>query len=460
MARRSPVDQLRRYLITSLGLVSPLLLPACGGAVISDGDDGGVTTDPSGGGSSLDDGTSSDPGMATSSTPGTTGTEGAETDDPDPPPPPPPPVKFDLPPEPDLPPLGACTVTYTETSTLDEYPECPIELEDGICWSGLYWGCVEPQPGQSCAEICPDGDCIAEWWDCEGDMIYEAPVDYCGPYEIDGMCCTLAEGEEECGTDGRPFVVGGVSRQAALRVLARPTATAGAGLPERVREQLAARWAASARAEHASIASFAQFAARLQALGCPASLVADALAAAADEVRHAQFALALAGQHGAQTLEFGPLDTRGAARPDPSLTDTLLACVREGCIGETLAALELGTVAQHCDDPELAAALQAIADDEARHAALAWRFVQWGLRREPGFAASLMALLDSVELRLEASGRIEVLDASERALLRATGCLPADERRRVKREGLRDLVLPCARALLAAHADSQPSASA
>jgi hypothetical protein len=444
-----------------------LLLTACGGAVISDGD-GGVTTDPSGDGSSLDDdddgttGSSSStgptgPGTTTTPEPGTTGPDpDTETDTGDPPDLP----KFDLPPEPDLPPLGDCMVTQTDSTALAEHPECPIVLDDGFCWSNLYWGCVEPEPGQTCDQICPEGDCIAEWWNCEGDMVYEVPLDRCGPYEIDGMCCTLAEIEEGCGTDGRPFVVDGTSRQAALRVReGGPARSPTTALPERVRAQLAARWAASARAEHASIASFAQFAGRLQALGAPASLVAGALSAAGDEVRHAEFTLALADRLGASVLEFGPLDTRGAAKPDPSFADTLLACVREGCVGETLAALELGTVAQHCEDPELAAGLRAIADDEARHAGLAWRVVQWGLEREPSLAPRVAALFESLGmLGMGTSVVSESSTTHERALLRAHGCLPADERRRVELNGLRELVLPCARALLAAHGHARPAA--
>jgi hypothetical protein len=463
MTLRSPVEQLRRYLISSLGLATPLLLAACGSTpVVSEGD-GGVTTDPSGDGSSVDDddddddGTTGVPGTTTAPMPGTTGTTapdpdtGTDTDDPDPP-------KWDMPGEsPDLPPLGECVITLADGAALSEHPECPIELDDdGVCWSGLYWGCVDLEPGETCEQLCPGGDCIAEWWNCGGDQIFDQPLEVCGPYEIDGMCCSLAEVHEGCGSDGRPFIVDGASRQAALRVLDRKPAPTQVPLPDRVRSQLASRWAAIARAEHASIASFAQFAARLQALGAPASLVAGALTAAADEVRHAEFTLALASQLSGRALEFGPLDTRGAAKPDLSFADTLLACVREGCIGETLAALELATAAQRCEDPELAASLRAIADDEARHAALAWRFVQWGLAREPSLAPRLAALFESLgssDSRETDSSASERPD--ERALLRAHGCLPTDERRRVEANGLRELVLPCAHALLAAHAPAR-----
>jgi hypothetical protein len=446
---RSPIERLKQHLLVSLGVSPALLLAACSGEPPS-AEEAGVTTNPSSSATTSDDGNddaTSDggsvppnptTGTSTSSDSGDGDSGDGDSGDGDGDPAP----KLDVAPEPDLPPLGDCTVTQTDASALDEHPECPIVLDDVGCWSSLYWGCIELEPGQTCARACVDGNCIGDWFNCAGDAVYEFPVDICGPYEIDGMCCSLAEMPEFCGTDGRPFVVAGVARQALLR--ARTRTRARSSLPAGLRERLAEHWAAIARAEHASIASFAQFGARLLALGAPPTLVRAALAAADDEVRHAEFALARASEYGETVLEFGSLDTSGAGNPRESLADTVLACVREGCIGETLAALELETLADACEDPQRAASLRAIAEDEARHAALAWQFVQWAVRREPGLAPRVAALFES------ATGREvqpESLDARERELLRAHGCLPADERRQLERAGLRELVQPCALAL-------------
>jgi hypothetical protein len=203
---------------------------------------------------------------------------------------------------------------------------------------------------------------------------------------------------------------------------------------------------AIAQAEHASVASFAQFGARLLALAAPPALVRDALAAASDEVRHAELAIARASALAGRPLEFGPLDTRAASRASERLQDSVLACVREGCIGETLAALELGAAALACDDAELAATLRAIADDELRHAALAWRFVAWALDRVPGLAPAVAAVFDSLVVIAAAP---EHFNAYERELLRTHGCLPSAERHRVRLDGVRELLRPCANALLA-----------
>jgi hypothetical protein len=209
---------------------------------------------------------------------------------------------------------------------------------------------------------------------------------------------------------------------------------------------LAEHWARVAAAEHASVASFAQFVLRLLALGVPPELIRDGFAAAGDEVRHAEAALALASHHAGRSLRFGPLDVRGAARHPEDLESLVTACVREGCIGETLAALELATAADCCDDPQLAALLRSIADDEARHAALAWRFVQWALARDPGLRSTVASLFASWQ---PSSSPPPSLEPTERDHLRRHGCLDPETRRRVEHEGLRQLLRPCANALLA-----------
>ena len=52
---------------------------------------------------------------------------------------------------------------------------------------------------------------------------------------------------------------------------------------------------------------------------------------------------------------------------------------REGCIGETLAAVQAAEQLGQATDPAVRAALAIIAEDEARHAELAWRTVAWAV---------------------------------------------------------------------------------
>ncbi|MES2645139.1 MAG: YCF48-related protein [Myxococcota bacterium] len=162
---------------------------------------------------------------------------------------------------------------------------------------------------------------------------------------------------------GRPYVVEGAARVAPVF----PADT----------DHADPRWLRQAQEEHASIAAFARFARQLRALGAPAALVADALAAQVDEARHAALALAMAG---GGTL--GALDTVDDLVP-VSLLALALANAREGCIVETAAAFAAMEAAGTAATPEERRVWRTIARDETRHAALAWRFLRWAIAVDP-----------------------------------------------------------------------------
>ena len=97
----------------------------------------------------------------------------------------------------------------------------------------------------------------------------------------------------------------------------------------------------------------------------------------------------------------GALDIGGALPPtgvDVDVAAIEQSVAEEGCVGETLSAVEAGVAAALAtDDPVVAAVLRTIADDEARHAALAWRFVQW--RVSAGSDPDALKSAIDVELR-------------------------------------------------------------
>ncbi len=138
-------------------------------------------------------------------------------------------------------------------------------------------------------------------------------------------------------------------------------------------------WTTVALMEHASVASFARFTLDLMTFGAPPELLALAQQAAADEVRHAQLAFAVAsGLGGGDAASVGP----GPMRLDdvPLHTDLeafAIALVREGCVGETCGAAEAAEGARGVTDPALRSAMETIAADEQRHAVLAWKTLQW-----------------------------------------------------------------------------------
>ncbi len=238
-------------------------------------------------------------------------------------------------------------------------------------------------------------------YDCRNRAIDVAYERYgsgfgCGFY-VDGFACTeLWQGqccytinvfEDACGK-GRPLMVEGRSQVASLVPGCAWTdaAVLAEGAPEPTlgshdRAPVAAHWQRAALDEHASVASFARFVLELIGVGAPASLLAEAAAAMHDEIQHAQLAFALAQRFGAQPQQPGVL------APPPSrpatLEQVLVATIVEGCVAETLAAAEAELAAARATDLAVVSALRRIADDEARHAGLAWRFVQWALAQAP-----------------------------------------------------------------------------
>ncbi len=215
-----------------------------------------------------------------------------------------------------------------------------------------------------------------------------------------------------------------------------------AGLDAALRAQLAAAWANTAQMEHASIASFSNLALRLIAVGAPPALIADTHRAALDEIEHARVAFALASAYGAAPV--GPAAFPDAARLSAAggLEALALETFVDGCIGETVAAVEARLAASRAVDPVVAAALAVIAEDETRHAELAWAIVAWCVRSSPTLLASLQTALAA-----------EPVVAADAALapdaLAGHGVVSAHELGQLRRDVVRDVVTPCLRALSA-----------
>jgi len=125
------------------------------------------------------------------------------------------------------------------------------------------------------------------------------------------------------------------------------------------------------------VAAFARLTLDLLALGAPHDLIAAVQAAAVDEVEHARLAYQIASRLADQPLQPGPLPFAAPITPSTDPVAVAVAAVREGCLGETVGAWLVAHAADHVADPDIAAVLHRIADDEARHAALSWRLVAW-----------------------------------------------------------------------------------
>ena len=229
-----------------------------------------------------------------------------------------------------------------------------------------------------------------------------------GAHTIPGPGHCRPENEPQMG--GRPLYVEGVARVS-------PPVEDRQWHREDAREALAAApalepWrgqlARAAFEEHASVAAFARTICQLVALGAPAWLVDKTQRALADEIVHATRTFEWVERLGGGALGPGPLVEAVAPFVGGAATETLAAelardVFRGGCVGETLAAHEAAEHAEAAPDFELGAFYTDIANDEARHAALAFETAGW-LRSRFAVAA---AALDEERARFATSATPE-----------------------------------------------------
>ena len=159
--------------------------------------------------------------------------------------------------------------------------------------------------------------------------------------------------------------------------------------------RLGQQWKKNALGEHASIASFSAFSIALMTNGAPSELVENALIAGLDEIRHAQTSFDIASKLLGEIVIPGPLPP-SKHEFDHDLKTLAMAVAKEGCVDETLSALELaaeihllnailneavsGTKYDDIDHEVLTwirDELHTIASEESNHAALAWRTIDW-----------------------------------------------------------------------------------
>jgi hypothetical protein len=195
--------------------------------------------------------------------------------------------------------------------------------------------------------------------------------------------------------------------------------------------------------EHASVAAFARFTLQLLHLGAPRELIEQSQRALLDETEHTKACFELASRYHGTPVGPGrlPMD---AALADNELESIALMAFLEGCVGETVATLEASAAGEQATDPEVRRVLGRIAQDEMRHAELAWRFVAWALARG-GLALKQRLALELGQLEAELLRAPRVLDA---AGVPEHGVLSGARQMELRREALAEVVLPCAYALL------------
>lgn len=348
-------------------------------------------------------------------------------------------------------PGGFCAYGCVKDSECPSGNICVCGDPVGHCVSSTCTSNADCGAGLRCQSYDPSHGCGMESFACQ------TPDDTC---ESDADCqdtgslayCDASSGAFTCVPGGcaigRPFLVLGEERLAAgVRRADWSDALAPELLdvPEEVRRAAARAWLRVGRMEHASIAAFARFALQLLSLGAPPRLVEAATQAMADETRHARLAFGLASHYAGERLGPGPLDIESSLL-ETSLVDVVRLVVREGCIGETAAALEAREAADRARDARLGELLRGVADDEASHAELAWRFVAWALEQEPQEVAEVVR---RELLRAACPPRQAYAPAGVESSLEEHGILSDAARRELQAEALRHVIAPCAEALLA-----------
>jgi len=282
-----------------------------------------------------------------------------------------------------------------------------------------------------------------------------------GPTEKNGQCCYQAEHVPIC--EGRPYLVDEVARTAPFARGGNDGAwSATKALAPRVddlepelRALLAAAWTRDALFEHASVASFGRFALELLAAGAPAELVEEAHRAALDEARHARLCFSLASAYAGETIAPGAFPFEGRVEVVSDLASIAARAVKEGCIGETIAAVVAAEELAAAEDPAVRSVLALIAEEEARHAELAWRTVAWAVRAG---GAGVRAAVEEVFAGI-GRGDVQAFDSGHDARLAAHGRLGDAARSEAAARAIEEVVRPAARALLASRGDGAARAA-
>lgn len=343
------------------------------------------------------------------------------------------------------PPVQACEATTREFCLTNEAMESQARYG---------YGQIPRDPPRTDAEV-------AGGYDANGCMRHDwVATSCCNPgldpgARVGDKCCYWAC---DAGCCGRPFVLAGqvITAPAVCRddwLSSRLDSfdtceLAEAWGPAPALAALAVSWQAAALAEHASVASFARFTLQLLALGAPSELVLGAQQAALDEIDHAQRCFAIASRLGGQRVGPGPLAQAGASLAT-DMAEVVVATIHEGCVGETLAAALASEQARVAVDPEVRASLLKIAEDEARHAELAWRFVAWALQgAEPRVRRLAHAAFSQALERTQRPPEPPLCAALDPALLHAWGQLALEESAALVRRTLDEVIRPAEQLLL------------
>ena len=176
--------------------------------------------------------------------------------------------------------------------------------------------------------------------------------------------------------------------------------------------------------------------------------------AALDEIGHARTCFALARRYGGAPLGPGPLKLEGLfsgaqASLEATLPGIAALCAEEGCVGETLGVLLAADALARARDPFVRGVLARMLDEEALHVELAWRVVAWCITQ--GGEPVRRAVAEAIRRGVAATRATEVrrYDGVDVGAWNAHGRVTCEQAREVAERGVREVIEPCTRVLLA-----------
>jgi hypothetical protein len=183
-------------------------------------------------------------------------------------------------------------------------------------------------------------------------------------------------------------------------------------------------------------------------VSAPADLLEGTARAMSDEIEHARLCFTLARRYGGREVGPGPMDTAGALDGSLDAVDVAELVIREACVGETLAAADAAGALAGATDDEVRAALERIAADELRHAALGWRFIAWVLEQTDATGRARIARAFAHATRASRHQLAASSSAPDDDDLVGHGVLSSGARAALMQRTLREVIDPLHQALL------------
>ena len=213
--------------------------------------------------------------------------------------------------------------------------------------------------------------------------------------------------------------------------------------------EIGRRWLEQAEGEHASVASFARNTLQLLTLGSPSELLVASQQAGIDEINHAKISYDIATANTGLNFAPGPLDVQESLK-ELDLMSVVRSIIHEGCVGETLAAIEARVRGYGTDDPYIKKSLLQITEEETNHAQLAWDTIEWVVNKNPELRSFAENVLDD-ELKRQMMNKpaislpveeLDCVDPNEGMSLQKQGFLTQENVENVRDVGIRDIILP------------------